>query len=303
MRPLFVKEALSSRVMQCPILRLSVRRFRTESVTQLACLHISISWMAGFPPLEQWIVARRRYQPTPLLVGRDPANGGVVTLPDRFLMRRLSGISPRRCFRARADDTCSAVLSSLVAGGSARRSGRGPRALHSNGLAERTRRGMEREELLAHARAAALRAYAPYSGFRVGAAVALAEADGERIVTGANVENASYGLTVCAERVALAAALTSRTFAPGGEEDSDVSRAGSTVARPRITHIAVACIDTPADAPASQRTPCGACRQWLAELAADAVYYIDGLPGEMRLDDLLPHAFRVLPPGSALRNG
>lgn len=148
---------------------------------------------------------------------------------------------------------------------------------------------MEREHLLAHARAAARRAYAPYSGFRVGAAVVVEDEDGMRIITGANVENASYGLTLCAERAALAAALTSesrpvRALREAGEE--------ALRPRPRITHVAVACIDVPRDAGFAQRTPCGACRQWLAELAPDATYYIDGLPDVLHLDDLLPLAFR-----------
>ena len=60
----------------------------------------------------------------------------------------------------------------------------------------------ELEKLLEHARQAASHAYAPYSGFRVGAALKLANGE---IVTGANVENVSYGLTICAERSALVA--------------------------------------------------------------------------------------------------
>ena len=145
---------------------------------------------------------------------------------------------------------------------------------------------MDREELLARARAAALRAYAPYSRFRVGAAVVVATSDGSRVVAGANVENASYGLTLCAERAALAAAF--QLDAP--TEDNE-----SVPPRPRVTHVAVACIDVAPDAPLSQRTPCGACRQWLAELAPDAVYYVDGIPDALRLPDLLPYAFSLPP--------
>ncbi|HKS70277.1 MAG TPA: cytidine deaminase, partial [Ktedonobacterales bacterium] len=120
-----------------------------------------------------------------------------------------------------------------------------------------------------------------YSHFRVGAAVVAEMPDGPRVVTGANVENASYSLTLCAERAALAAV---RMLAPargdtGGE------------ARVPISAVAVACIDVPEDAPAWQRSPCGACRQWLAELAPEAVYYVDGIPGDLRLPDLLPYAF------------
>jgi cytidine deaminase len=124
-----------------------------------------------------------------------------------------------------------------------------------------------REELLALARTAALRAHAPYSRFRVGAALV---ANGQ-IYCGVNVELASYGLTLCAERAALAAALTA-----GARE---------------ITQIAVACIDAPATAPAGARTPCGACRQWLAELAPTAEIYIDGLEETFSPSALLPYAF------------
>ncbi len=147
--------------------------------------------------------------------------------------------------------------------------------------------GMDREALLEMARLAATRAYAPYSRFRVGAAVVVSEPGGERVVTGANVENASFGLTLCAERAALAAALTS--------VPSDGRGPSASSALPVISQVAVACIDAPADANAGQRAPCGACRQWLAELAPDAAYYIDGLPGHYHLDDLLPLAFRTVP--------
>jgi cytidine deaminase len=139
---------------------------------------------------------------------------------------------------------------------------------------------MRREQLLKRARAAALAAYAPYSGFHVGAAVVIQHGARTRVVTGANVENASYGLTLCAERTALAAALTS-------------GPPGDAAERGEITHVAVACIDAPQQASLAERTPCGACRQWLAELAPNATYYIDGLPGEYHLEDLLPLAFRM----------
>ena len=62
-------------------------------------------------------------------------------------------------------------------------------------------------------------------------------------------------------------------------------------ARPRIAQVAIACIDAASDAPDYQRTPCGACRQWLAELAPGAVYYVDGIERDLRLNDLLPMAF------------
>lgn len=94
--------------------------------------------------------------------------------------------------------------------------------------------------LVEAARAARERAIAPYSGFRVGAA--LETADGA-IITGCNIENASFGLTVCAERVALLKAL------------SDGHR--------RFTRIAVVA-DTP-----TPTSPCGPCRQLLWEYSGD----------------------------------
>jgi cytidine deaminase len=72
-----------------------------------------------------------------------------------------------------------------------------------------------RDILLAEARNAALKAYAPYSQFRVGAAVRVVTPDGaSHIVTGVNVENASFGLALCAERNALAAACTLYCMSP-----------------------------------------------------------------------------------------
>ena len=124
-----------------------------------------------------------------------------------------------------------------------------------------------REELLALAREAALRAHCPYSHFRVGAAVVA----GGKVYTGVNIEISSYGLTLCAERSALAAAVS--------------DGAGS------VTQVAVACIDAPIDAPLASRTPCGACRQWLADLAPHAIISIDGAAQDFSLPDLLPHAF------------
>ena len=127
-----------------------------------------------------------------------------------------------------------------------------------------------RDALLDAARAAALHAHAPYSRFRVGAAV-LAH-DG-RVFTGCNVENASYGLTLCAERTALAAAVA----------------AG---ARP-IHAVAVACLDAnPALGPEG-RSPCGACRQWLLELAPDAVIHLEGWDRPVTARELLPWGFQL----------
>jgi cytidine deaminase len=92
--------------------------------------------------------------------------------------------------------------------------------------------------LLDLARQAALHAYAPYSGFRVGAALRLTNGE---IVTGGNVENVSYGLTICAERSALV-----RAVAQFGPEI-------------RIEAVAIANLN------AAASPPCGACRQVLAE--------------------------------------
>jgi cytidine deaminase len=124
-------------------------------------------------------------------------------------------------------------------------------------------------ELLALAREAAARAHCPYSRFRVGS---VAVADGLHFV-GCNVENASYGLTVCAERVAIFAAVAA--------------------GHPAITRLAVACIDAADDDGPSGRMPCGACRQVMAELMApDAVVDVDGV-GRFTLAELLPRPFAV----------
>jgi cytidine deaminase len=128
---------------------------------------------------------------------------------------------------------------------------------------------ISREELLSQAREVALKAHCPYSHFRVGAAVV---AD-EQIYLGVNVEISSYGLTLCAERSALAAAIAAGAVA------------GS------VTQVAVACIDVPQGAPIQDRTPCGACRQWLADLAPDAIIYVEGDTRDFTIEDLLPYAF------------
>jgi cytidine deaminase len=124
-----------------------------------------------------------------------------------------------------------------------------------------------REELLNLAREVAQRAHCPYSHFRVGAAVVA----GGKTYLGVNIEISSYGLTLCAERSALAAAIS--------------AGAGP------ITQVAVACIDAPQGASIHERTPCGACRQWLADLAPQSVIYIDGDMHDFTIEDLLPYAF------------
>ncbi len=126
------------------------------------------------------------------------------------------------------------------------------------------------KRLLDEARAAARQAYAPYSKFRVGAAVL--GGDGA-IYKGANVENASLGLGTCAERVALATAIAD------GERN--------------LVAIAIACVDAPEDSPLAQRMPCGACRQWIQELAPEAEIFILGENRSFRIHDLLPMAFSL----------
>lgn len=144
-----------------------------------------------------------------------------------------------------------------------------------------------RERLIAEARRAGERAYEPYSHFRVGAVVVVETAASPQLVAGVNVENASYGLALCAERAALAAACA---LADGLRQEKG--------AKPRIIAIAVSCLDADELAPAEERMPCGACRQWLAELAPDAVCYVDGVEGEWRVEELLPHAFRLKSKGA-----
>ena len=100
-----------------------------------------------------------------------------------------------------------------------------------------------RERLIAAARGAARQAYAPYSHFRVGAVVVVETTDGLRVVSGANVENASYGLALCAERVALATACALESASR--PEDALERR----MAAPHISYVAVACLDASVDAP------------------------------------------------------
>jgi homotetrameric cytidine deaminase len=123
------------------------------------------------------------------------------------------------------------------------------------------------EELVRMARDAAAGAYAPYSGFRVGAALLCQDGT---VVTGANVENASYGLSLCAERVALSTARgrglagfrTMAVFAGGGVPP----------------------------------WPCGACRQVAWELAPALRFIIAAegrAPATVELTRLLPHPFTL----------
>ncbi len=120
------------------------------------------------------------------------------------------------------------------------------------------------ETLVAAARDARVNAYAPYSHFAVGAAVLA----GKKIFTGVNIENASYPVSVCAERNAVAAAVGA------GERAIDV-----------VAVVAHASVITP---------PCGACRQVLYEFGPKMLVVcaqMDGATLEWQLSELLPHAF------------
>lgn len=138
---------------------------------------------------------------------------------------------------------------------------------------------VDRDALIAAARAASRLAYAPYSHFHVGAALAFADG---AVITGANVENASYGLALCAETVAVGQAMAS-------------GRRGGLVAVAVLGGAPEA--DGTARPGAEPVTPCGRCRQVLNELAAlggtDPVIWCagEGTITEMRLSDLLPRAF------------
>ncbi len=123
--------------------------------------------------------------------------------------------------------------------------------------------------LLDQARQAALHAYAPYSGFRVGAALRLTNGE---IVIGTNVENMSYGLTICAERSAVVRA---------------VSQFGPEI---RVEAVAVANLN---EAPSP---PCGACRQVLSEFIlpdAPVIFPADDGLRTMPFRELLPLAFEL----------
>jgi cytidine deaminase len=128
---------------------------------------------------------------------------------------------------------------------------------------------MSDDELTRIATEARLKAYAPYSGFKVGAAVVTRSG---KVFSGCNVENASYGLTICAERSAVAAAIAA------GEND----------------FIAIAVVTDAAE----PSVPCGACRQVLAEFSPSAkVISLSASGGRQTftVGDLLPHANQGIP--------
>jgi len=127
-----------------------------------------------------------------------------------------------------------------------------------------------KERLWSAAEAAAKIAYAPYSKFYVGAALLTEQGE---IVSGCNVENASYGLTSCAERTAVFRAIAE----------------GRLSNKIRIAAIAVVNLDH------QRSSPCGACRQVLAEFGPEAIvlFESDGSRHEATLSALLPESFRL----------
>ena len=126
---------------------------------------------------------------------------------------------------------------------------------------------MTDRDLLQAARRAADAAYARYSGFRVGAAVRCGDG---RIVTGCNIENASYGLSICAERVAVFAAVA----------------AGAR----RLQALALSCPDAP---PRQPIVPCGACCQVLTEFADPGLAILVEGRDPTTLAALFPEPFRL----------
>ncbi len=123
--------------------------------------------------------------------------------------------------------------------------------------------------LQSHARVARCRAWVPYSRFQVGAAVLTGDGT---VIVGCNVENASFGLTICAERVAVSSAISQG-----------------------LSGFAAICVSlegTP--------VPCGACRQFLVEFNPDMLVLLDDInqpegtvPETIVLADLIPRAFRL----------
>jgi len=126
----------------------------------------------------------------------------------------------------------------------------------------------EQQNLLLLASKASECAYAPYSKFRVGSAVLF---DDGSIYTGCNVENASYGLSLCAERNAISTAATN------GKNSGLIA-------------VAISSPDS------KLCYPCGACRQWISEFSKDAMIIVeneDKTPLIHTISELLPHSFKL----------
>src|SRR5271169_993510 len=125
-----------------------------------------------------------------------------------------------------------------------------------------------RERLLRDARKVMKNAFAPFSSFKVGAAILTSKGD---IFVGCNVENSSYGMTNCAERTAIFSAVAEKG--------------------PKLEILAVA-VTNAQGVPCS---PCGACRQVIYEFGPDAVVFYQGQEGdkESHITELLPEGFRL----------
>lgn len=129
-----------------------------------------------------------------------------------------------------------------------------------------------KDSLIDQARKTAINAYAPYSGFRVGAVVATDSG----AYFGTNVENASYPLGICAERAAISQAVAA------GDRD--------------IRAIAVACVDAQSNDSLESLMPCGACRQWFVEFGTQMIILVARPHSgwvEFSLGDLLPNYFSL----------
>ena len=127
-----------------------------------------------------------------------------------------------------------------------------------------------RERLLRLAREATRHSYAPYSKFYVGAVVVASNGEEERIFTGVNVENASYGLTVCAERVAVFKAVSE----------------GFT----KIREVYIVAVDSNGNV-VEKVAPCGACRQVIYEFSDNAIIHTP--TSTYTIEELLPEGFRL----------
>lgn len=135
-------------------------------------------------------------------------------------------------------------------------------------------------DLMRAARQVSAQAHCPYSDFHVGAAIIMADDPQSDIYTGCNVENASFGATICAERNAITSAIV------------DGYR--------RIGMLAIACpdsVDSGGDEKIHLRSPCGICRQVIGEFADDDLIVLlsrpDGDADVLRFGDLFPYGFRL----------
>tara|TARA_R110001583_G_scaffold42992_4_gene136686 strand:+ start:21 stop:410 length:390 start_codon:yes stop_codon:yes gene_type:complete len=126
---------------------------------------------------------------------------------------------------------------------------------------------MTLNELLKNARDARIHSYSPYSKFQVGAAVL---ADDGKVYVGTNIENASYGLSICAERSAIFNAIS----------------AGNK----KIVSIAVSC---PQSSHTNSMMPCGACLQVISEFSTDDTTVSVEAIGNFKITDLLRYPFRI----------